>query len=107
MLHNTAELLAQKNMLGKEKEIVMEFEKIWNKEKNIIIATINSREELSTKQTSELTKKLKEKYNANEVEIQNVVEKEILGGIKITVGDEVMDYSLGTQLHNLGRALVN
>ena len=41
-----------------------------------------------------------------EIELTNKVQPQILGGVKIRFGTEIIDLSLQTKLHNLSRALI-
>jgi len=100
---NTAQLLKKKNLLNSESKILNEVTRIWNIENNIISAQILSRYELSSSQKNQIEKDLKEKYKAREVLMEEKIDESLLGGIKITVEDEVMD---GTLLKNLNQLQV-
>src|SRR3989344_3882229 len=91
---NTAEILKKKNMLGKEKEILSQLQEICNKEEGIVEATVVSRYPLTDSQIEAVKKLIKQGHNFNEVRFRLKIDEKVLGGIKITVSDEVMDATL-------------
>jgi len=76
------------------------------KEANVVDVTITSAVELTKKQLSDLTKSIEKKFNAKaapKVEI----DKKLIGGVKIQVGDQVYDGSLRSKLDALRKHLKN
>ena len=98
---NTGELLSKRNMLGKEKEILEEVARIWNEEKGIVEATIRSRYPLHESQKHKIIKTLKQKFNCSEVLPHYVQDDALLGGVKITVKDEVIDGTILNKIRQL------
>jgi F0F1-type ATP synthase delta subunit len=49
---------------------------------------------------------IKEKYQAEEVELEMIVDKELKGGIKIVVGEEILDNSIAGKINKLRNVLV-
>ena len=57
-------------------------------------------EELEDDQIESLKDKLTIKYK-HKIEIENVIDPTIVGGMRLIVNNEIMDYSLKSQLNNL------
>jgi len=90
----------------KIKEIAGKFGEIFNKENGIIEARIISREEISKELRNKLLTYVSNKYDAKEVILNSIVDKNVKGGIIIRVGDEITDGSVGRKLEDLRKELV-
>lgn len=66
-------------------------------------AVIESVFPLSKKQMNSIVEKLKEEFFITGVE--NMVNPEILGGIKVRIGDTILDYSVSNKLSQIGRVI--
>lgn len=66
------------------------------------IATIESAVPLSKKQLSSIIKKLSQEFVITEV--QNKVNPELLGGVKVKIGDTILDYSIQGKVSQIGKA---
>lgn len=66
-------------------------------------ATIESAVPLSKRQLSNIVKKLSQQFVITEV--QNMVNPDLLGGIKIKIGDSVLDYSVQEKVSQIGRMM--
>lgn len=100
-----AEKLRADGQLKNSAKIMKKFAELYNTKYGIISAEVTSREELSKDALAEITEYLKKKYAGNAVEIKNIVDADIKGGIIVRVGDEVLDGSVGTQLKKLQNIL--
>jgi F-type H+-transporting ATPase subunit delta len=92
--------LRRNGEIRKIREIEGKFGKIYDAENGIVEA-----EKLSDGLKSKLEKFVKEKYQAKEVVLIQMIDENIRGGIIIKVGDEVMDGSVDRQLADLRRTL--
>jgi F-type H+-transporting ATPase subunit delta len=86
-------------------KIVQKFSEIYNVKNGIVEATVISARKLENDQIGKIENVIKEKYSAKEVMIENVIDKEIKGGIIVKVGDEVLDGSITSQLKRLKNIL--
>jgi ATP synthase F1 delta subunit len=102
---NFIKMLVKNNQIKLAPKIIENFKKIWNKELGIIKAEVTSRGKLSEELEHKLKSYIKEKYNAEKVEINNKIDQAIKGGVIIQVGDEVLDGSIAGQLRNLKSSL--
>jgi F-type H+-transporting ATPase subunit delta len=106
MLGKSVIFLRDKNLLGKKKEILEELENIINKNNGIIKAKISSSEKLKDEGQKEIEDFIKKKYKANEVIIEQEVDPKLLGGIKIEIGDDIIDTTLSSKIHQLKNYLI-
>ena len=86
-------------------KIVEQFGKIYNQKKGIIEAEVVSMSKLEGSQVHKVKSFVKEKYQAKEVVLKNVVDGNIKGGMIIRVGDEVVDGSVAGRLEELKKKL--
>lgn len=85
--------------------IVEKFREIYNAENGIVEAEVASREELGEEVRTAVSAMVRAKYGAKEVVLNNIVDKNIKGGIVVRVGDEIMDATLNRQLKELKKTL--
>jgi len=88
-------------------KIIEQFEKLYNRQKGIVEAEIVSREKFDAEQEKKLQSFVKEKYQAREVILKNVIDEKVKGGLIIRVDDEVMDGSVKGQLEKLRNILIS
>jgi F-type H+-transporting ATPase subunit delta len=105
LLKNFVKILAKNNDLSKAKKIEIEFNKIWNKKKGIVDANI-----ISAKKTDKETLEIIENYikkisGSPNVNMQEEIDKNMIGGIIIKYEDKILDGSLRTSLKTLKEKL--
>lgn len=105
LLKNFVKILAKNNDLSKAKKIEIEFNKIWNKKKGIVDANI-----ISAKKTDKETLEIIENYikkisGSPNVNMQEEIDKDMIGGIIIKYEDKILDGSLRTSLKTLKEKL--
>ena len=101
-----AKYLEKKGLLSKLDSIISDYEILYNKKNNIVQATVTLMNRLPEKTKNDLAEALKKKYNAKEVQIIEKVDARILGGMKIKIGDQVLDSTLAHSLHQLETQLL-
>lgn len=101
-----AEVLKKDSQIRNAKNIIEKFSELYNAKHGIVEASVISSRELSSDQVHQVESFIKEKYDAKEIVIENIVDKNIKGGIVIRVGDEVLDGSASAQLKRLKKELV-
>ena len=104
-LKNFVKILAARRSLNKAGKIIAEFEKIWNKERGIVEGELVSARGLSEDIVTLLNGQIVKLLFVKEVKLENKVDKNILGGFIIKVGDMVIDGSLKNQLQSLKNKL--
>lgn len=105
-INNFFSILIQNNDMAKAEETVVEFEKIWNEQEEIIEAKIISARELDNKIVKLLNGYIVELSGAKKVSLNQEVNKNILGGVIIKYEDRVLDGSLRMRLGELKAEMV-
>ena len=106
IFRNTFSLLEKNKLLSKGKEFIQAFQDVVDQKEERIRATITTREKISEKDLQSIENKLKIKYKAKEVVIENIEDEKVIGGIKIQVGEEITDATVGTHLKKLRESLL-
>lgn len=91
-------LLVERRRIQYIKEIVMMYQELLDEELNIARGEIIAAYPLSEEEKKELEEVLKE-YLKKEVVLESKVDENIIGGIKIRIGDLIFDGTLKTQLN--------
>ncbi len=101
-----AAVLKNDGQLKNAGKIMEKFSQLYNAKHEIVEAEVITRFEMGDVELKKIEDFIEEKYKAEKVEIRNVVDEKIKGGIVIKVGDEVIDGSVSAQLKKLKRELV-
>lgn len=98
--------LAVKKRLAYLKSISNIFERLFARARGILKVKWTSHVELPAQDVHALTDYLKVKFESKEVDADRCLDPDILGGIKIQVGDTVFDCTLQTQLKKFKQAVM-
>jgi F-type H+-transporting ATPase subunit delta len=101
---NFLRVLAENKRIELLPEIRMQFEALKNEREGIIEAEVQSAFELTEAQLADLVQRL-EKKTGRKVRAQVHINKELIGGVKLVLGDKVIDGSARAQLGALETAL--
>ena len=88
-------------------KIIEQFTAIYNKEKGIVEAEVVTREKMDEALEKKVKHFVKEKYDAKEVVLKNIIDESVKGGMILKAGDEVMDGSVAGRLGELKKILAN
>ena len=86
-------------------DIMKQFVKIYNENNNIVTAQVITAHELGREQQDKVNKFIASHYGAKKVELENIIDKKIKGGIIVKVDDEVLDGSVLSRLRKITLAL--
>lgn len=105
LVYKTILFLENKRRIGYLREICAAFEELYNGHRRILPVLIVSAKPIPDEQKGNIAAKLGAKFQQA---IQTVVrvDASLLGGVKIVIGDLVLDYSLETQLHRLRKNIL-
>lgn len=103
---NLIQILAKNERLSLLPEIAGLFETLKGTEEGIQDATIHSAFALSDAQLAALIGDLEARFKTK-LKAQVVVDQSLIGGVKIVVGDQVLDTSVRGKLDAMGTALKN
>jgi len=101
---NFVRVLAENGRLDLLPEIRTQFHALRNEREGVIEAEVVSAFELSGAQLADLVQRL-EKKTGRKVKAKVQLDKELIGGIKVVLGDKVIDGSVRAQLGALETAL--
>lgn len=105
-LHNFVTVLAEQKRLNLLPEVYTQFQDLSLALNNTKPAVIHSAFELNQAQLAELTALLKQRFGSDLV-VQTKVDSELIGGVKVEVGDQVLDLSVQGKLNALYAAMTN
>jgi F-type H+-transporting ATPase subunit delta len=101
---NFVRVLAEAKRLELAEEIRSQFEALKNEREGLIEAEVVSAFELDAAQTRDLESRL-EKRTGRKVKARVSVDRSLIGGVKVVLGDKVIDGSARAQLAALETAL--
>ena len=101
---NLIKVLVEYGRLSILPAITDAFEELKAQDEGVLEAQIIAASKLSAAEIKDLVKRLEEKFG-KKIEATVSVDAEIIGGIKIIVGDTVIDASVKNQLQNLAYTL--
>ncbi|HEU0085932.1 MAG TPA: ATP synthase F1 subunit delta [Candidatus Paceibacterota bacterium] len=105
-MKDVVRFLAKRRLLREARNILAKVEKIANEKEGILKARISSATPLPEESKRLLREMLKKKYLANEVELLESQNKDLLGGFRIEANDEVLDNTIRGKIKKLERQLI-
>ena len=94
------ELLAERHRMPAIFRIRREFDDLWRKQNKLLPVTVTSAIELDPELVKEIGKRIEEQTGQS-VELASKVDPEVLGGLKLQVGNMVLDASVRNRLEQL------
>lgn len=101
---NFVRVLAQNDRLALLPEIRTQFEALKNEREGVVEAEVQSAFELSDAQLRDIVQRL-EKRTGRKVKSRVTVDQALIGGVRVLLGDKVIDGSVRAQLAALETAL--
>lgn len=103
---NAIYLIRDKHMMGKKDLILDKIQEIIDSEDKIVRARVSTKMKTTDKTNKEIEEFIKKKYKAHEVILEQKEDPKLLGGIKIEIGDEIIDMTLKGKLTQLNNYLI-
>ena len=100
-----ADVLKKDGQMKNAGKIMEKFSEIYNTKHGIVEAQVITKEKIADNEIKKVKNYIKEKYQAKEVILHNVIDEKIKGGIIIKVGDEILDASVKQKLNLLKNVL--
>jgi F-type H+-transporting ATPase subunit delta len=97
---NFLELLIENHRMPVIFRVRREYDRLWEEENRLLPVTITSAVELDKKTVGEIGDKIAEQ-TGRKVELSSQVDSDILGGIVVRVGNQVLDASVRNRLEQL------
>lgn len=107
IMTNFLQLLFEYRRLNVLPEIVTAYEKLYDKFTGTYNAHIIAAVELNVEQLDSLRQALKERLNAQKINLTTEVDKTIIGGLIVKVGGQIIDGSIASRIKKLKRVLLN
>jgi F-type H+-transporting ATPase subunit delta len=101
---NFVRVLAENGRLDVVSEISTQFQMLKNEREGVVEAKVESAFEMDQAQVADLVARL-EKKTGRKVKARVSVDKSLIGGVRVTIGDKVIDGSARAQLAALENAL--
>jgi F-type H+-transporting ATPase subunit delta len=98
-------LLVDKRRIVFLKEIAEQFLVLLRKLNQVVLAEVTSAKELSEGQRQAILERVKGISNARDVELQVAIDPNLIGGVIIKVGSQVIDASIRGQLRRISMSL--
>lgn len=99
------QVLVRKGRFGEILSVLEHFQKETKEYKKIGVVYVTTPAELTGQQKADVEEKLTCTSGYESLEINYIVDKSILGGIRIRIGDRVVDNSIQTKLEEMTRSL--
>jgi len=100
-------MLVDKNKMIDFNKLVDAFDDVADKLSNTLHIIVTSATPLDKSQVDRLGEKYRQIYNSAAVRVSVRVDKSLIGGLKVKIGNKIIDDSIKTKLENLKEALVS
>lgn len=101
ILKNITLFLSKHRLLNKSKAILTKLQEIEDTENEHINVIVKSSNKLEPGSIHEIKHWVTINYKAKSVEIQEVIDPDLIGGMKIRIGNEIIDMSFRNQVNQL------
>jgi F-type H+-transporting ATPase subunit delta len=98
-------LLAERRKLDLLPEIALEYKELVKRQRGIVTAIVTSAEPLTAEESRALEKRLRAMTGAT-VELQPRIDKGLIGGLTVRIGDQLLDGSVRGRLERLRERLI-
>jgi F-type H+-transporting ATPase subunit delta len=98
-------LLIDKGRIGFLEPVLKQYRNLLRQLRKTVLAEVTSAVELSSEQQNRIREKVKTMTGAEQVELDIEVDSDLMGGVIIKVGSQIVDASLRGQLRRLGMQL--
>ncbi|MFA6177455.1 MAG: F0F1 ATP synthase subunit delta [Candidatus Paceibacterota bacterium] len=106
VLKRSAQIIRDKRMLGKSNEIYNALQNIFDKKTGTVRMKVTTAKSLALNERKRIEDEIRERYKAKNIKSEFFEKKELLGGMKIEVEDEVFDNTYRNKLDKLEKFLI-
>lgn len=100
---HTIKLLVERNRVAIIGNMVSRLEQLANDAKGIAVAQVYSVRQLTEKEELDIAQAIERRFQKQEVKVHNIVDPAIIGGLKVRVGNTIIDGSVSGKLERLER----
>lgn len=105
LVNNLLQMLFDYGRLSILVEIVDDFERRYDARRKLMHAKVTTAVALSDSQKSALKDNLAQRFGASEIDLQERVDPQILGGVIVSVNHQTLDGSIRTKIEQIRRLL--
>ncbi len=105
-LKRGVQVLRNKRMLWKSDEVIQALQNIFDKKTGTIRMKVTTAGKIGNEEKKRIEKETKKKYKAQSVASEFFEKAELLGGMRIEVGNEVLDATYKSKLRKLENFLM-
>ena len=106
VLKRGAKYIQSKNMLGKSEEILNILEDIVEKKSGVVRVKFTTAKSIGNEERKKMEDKIREKYKIQIIKSEFFERRELLGGSRVEIGDEVIDTTYKSRLQKLEKFLI-
>ncbi len=106
VLENVAKFLDKNKLLNKKEEIIKKIEILKDQEDGTIRVSLQSKNKLKKESIANILHFLKHYYKAHDAEIEETIKEDLIGGVKIQIGNDIIDMTLSNQIKQLQNHLL-
>ncbi|MGM7703069.1 F0F1 ATP synthase subunit delta [Pseudalkalibacillus sp. Hm43] len=106
-VHNTILLMVDRKREAMIPNMVDQYILLANEERGIADATVYSVRLLTEEEQQEISRTFSERINVKELRVENVIDQDLIGGIKVKIGNRIFDGSVSGKLNRIQRQLVS
>jgi len=106
VLKRGAQVLRDRRMLGKSEDVLGALQNIIEKKTGTVRMKVTTAKSMESTERKRLENEIKEKYKAQIVISEFFEKEELLGGMRVEVGDEVLDATYKSKLRQLEEFLI-
>ncbi|KYG90241.1 F0F1 ATP synthase subunit delta [Metasolibacillus sp. FSL H7-0170] len=103
---NTVQLLVDKQRINDIVTIAKEFQNLATAAQGAVEATVYSTRALTEAENAEISAAFATLVGKSKLDIKNIIEPSILGGIRVQIGNYIYDSTIASKLEGLKRTLV-
>jgi F-type H+-transporting ATPase subunit delta len=103
---NTLMLLIDRHREGEIVAVADAFIHLANEKHGVAEATVYSVRELTEDEKDALSKAFAHKVGKQSLKIKTIIDKELLGGVKLQIGNRIFDGTIRGKLEDIGRQLI-
>jgi F-type H+-transporting ATPase subunit delta len=107
VLKRSAKVLQDKRMLGESEDILSLLQDMVDKKEGIVRMKVTTAKTMTHEEKKHLEEEIKQKYKAQKIISEYFEKEEVLGGMKVEVGYEVLDNTYKSKLQKLEKFLIN
>lgn len=103
---HTLKLLVDRQRTALIPDIIEQFIQFANDAEGIALATVYTARTLTDAEKQQLEQNLKKRLNKQTIQMDNVVDPELIGGVKIRIGNTIYDGSISGKLRRIEQQIV-